>query len=71
MQRRHYWNCSKDLPRTGMRWICTCFLGQGELISQVPGYVNILNRDYTAESVHFSRGKERIEQKGSQTIIYT
>lgn len=26
-------------------------LEQGELISQVPEYVNILNRNYTAESV--------------------
>ena len=43
-------------------------LGQGELISQVP--------DYSEQGLYgrissFSRGKERIEQKGSQTIIYT
>ena len=39
-------------------------LEQGELISQVPEYVNILNRDYTAESVLSAEGKKRIEQKG-------
>lgn len=46
-------------------------LGQGELISQVPDYVNILNRDYTAESVLSAEGKKELNKKGSQTIIYT
>lgn len=32
-------------------------LEQGELISQVPEYVNILNRNYTAESVLSAEGK--------------
>ena len=32
-------------------------LEQGELISQVPEYVNILNRNYTAESVLSLGGK--------------
>ena len=35
-------------------------LEQGELISQVPEYVNILNRDYTAESV-LTIGKKETE----------
>ena len=34
-------------------------LEQGELISQVPEYVNILNRDYTAESVLTREGKKK------------
>ena len=38
-------------------------LGQGELISQVPGYVNILNRDYTAESVLSAEGKKKLNKK--------
>ena len=38
-------------------------LGQGELISQVPGYVNILNRDYTAESVLSAEGKKELNRK--------
>ena len=38
-------------------------LEQGELISQVPEYVNILNRNYTAESVLSAEGKKEIEQK--------
>ena len=38
-------------------------LGQGELISQVPDYVNILNRDYTAESVLSAEGKKELNRK--------
>ena len=38
-------------------------LEQGELISQVPGYVNILNRDYTAESVLSAEGKKELNRK--------
>lgn len=38
-------------------------LEQGELISQVPGYVNILNRDYTAESVLSAEGKKKLNKK--------
>lgn len=38
-------------------------LEQGELISQVPGYVNILNRDYTAESVLSAEGKKELNKK--------
>ena len=34
-------------------------LEQGELISQVPEYVNILNRNYTAESVLSAEGKKK------------
>lgn len=45
-------------------------LEQGELISQVPEYVNILNRDYTAESGSFRRGKEEIEQKSLYAPVY-
>ena len=44
-------------------------LEQGELISQVPEYVNILNRNYTAESV-LSAGKEEIEQKSLYAPVY-
>ena len=45
-------------------------LEQGELISQVPEYVNILNRDYAAESVLSTGGKEEIEQKGLHAPVY-
>ena len=38
-------------------------LEQGELISQVPEYVNILNRDYTAESVLTREGKKKLNKK--------
>ena len=38
-------------------------LEQGELISQVPEYVNILNRDYTAESVLTREGKKKLKKK--------
>ena len=38
-------------------------LEQGELISQVPGYVNILNRDYMAESVLSAEGKKELNKK--------
>ena len=38
-------------------------LEQGELISQVPEYVNILNRDYTAESVLSAEGKKKLNKK--------
>lgn len=38
-------------------------LEQGELISQVPDYVNILNRDYTAESVLSAEGKKELNRK--------
>lgn len=38
-------------------------LEQGELVSQVPGYVNILNRDYTAESVLSAEGKKELNRK--------
>ena len=34
-------------------------LEQGELISQVPEYVNILNRNYTAKSVLSAEGKKK------------
>ena len=35
-------------------------LEQGERISQVPEYVNILNRNYTAESVLSAEGKKKL-----------
>ena len=35
-------------------------LDQGELISQVPEYVNILNREYLAESVLSEKGKKKL-----------
>ena len=38
-------------------------LEQGELISQVPEYVNILNRNYTAESVLSAEGKKKLNKK--------
>lgn len=38
-------------------------LEQGELISQVPEYVNILNRNYTAESVLSADGKRTLHRK--------
>ena len=38
-------------------------LEQGELISQVPEYVNILNRNYTAESVLTREGKKKLNKK--------
>ena len=38
-------------------------LEQGELISQVPEYVNVLNRDYTAESVLTREGKKKLNRK--------
>ena len=38
-------------------------LEQGELISQVPEYVNILNWDYTAESVLSAEGKKKLNKK--------
>ena len=59
----HCWNCLRGLHRISMRLICIYFWEQGELISQVPEYVNILNRDYTAESVLSAEGKKEIEQK--------
>ena len=40
-------------------------LEQGELISQVPEYVNILNRVSS-----FRRGKEEIEQKSLYAPVY-
>ena len=38
-------------------------LEQGELISQVPEYVNVLNRKYTAESVLSTEGKKELNRK--------
>ena len=38
-------------------------LEQGELISQVPEYVNILNRNYTAKSVLSAEGKKKLNKK--------
>ena len=38
-------------------------LEQGELISQVPKYVNILNEDYTPESVLTREGKKKLNKK--------
>lgn len=38
-------------------------LEQGELIGQVPEYVNILNRNYTAESVLSAGGKKKLNKK--------
>ena len=38
-------------------------LEQGELISQVPEYVNILNRNYTAESVLSAEGRKKLNKK--------
>lgn len=38
-------------------------LEQGELISQVPEYVNILNRNYAAESVLSTEGKKKLNKK--------
>ena len=37
-------------------------LEQGELISQVPEYENILNRNYTAESVLSAGGKKKLNK---------
>ena len=37
-------------------------LEQGELISQVPEYVNVLNRKYTAESVLSTEGKKELNR---------
>lgn len=38
-------------------------LEQGELISQIPEYVNVLNRNYTAESVLSTEGKKELNKK--------
>lgn len=38
-------------------------LEQGELISQVPGYVNILNKNYVAESVLSKEGKKQLNKR--------
>ena len=38
-------------------------LEQGELISQIPEYVNVLNRNYTAESVLSAEGKKELNKK--------
>lgn len=45
-------------------------LEQGELISQVPEYVNILNRNYTAESVLSAEGKKKLKQKSLYAPVY-
>lgn len=39
-------------------------LEQGELLSQVPEYVNILNTKYSAESVLSKEGKKLLNKKG-------
>ena len=44
-------------------------LEQGELIGQVPEYVNILNRNYTAESVLSAGGKKKLNKKKLKKII--
>ena len=44
-------------------------LEQGELISQVPEYVNILNRNYAAESVLSTEGKKKLNKKKLKKII--
>ena len=44
-------------------------LDQGELISQVPKYVNILNTEYLSESVLSVEGKKKLGK--IITIIFT
>lgn len=44
-------------------------LEQGELISQVPEYVNILNRNYTAESVLSAEGKKELNRKVFKRLL--
>lgn len=49
----------KRFPREEYQIDLYVLLGQGELISQVPEYVKILNKDYSAESVLSKEGKRR------------
>ena len=53
----------KRFPREEYQIDLYVLLGQGELISQVPEYVKILNKDYSAESVLSKEGKRQLNKR--------
>ena len=53
----------KRFPREEYQIDLYVLLGQGELIRQVPEYVKILNKDYSAESVLSKEGKRQLNKR--------
>lgn len=59
----------KRFPREEYQIDLYVLLGQGELISQVPEYVKILNKDYSAESVLSKEGKRQLNKRVSDVCL--